>query len=257
MRSDLQSICATQSQCKCCGGRAFPYGVVDFHKNCEQYRRNALDISGVPIYYHRCPTCGFIFTTAFDHFTHQDFQRHIYNDQYLLIDPDYKEARPRLNAGILSNLFQAARPRRILDYGGGSGTLAEMLRTVGFSHVETYDPFVASYSTRPSDRFDCVICFEVVEHSTHPTGLFADMKELLLDPGIILFSTLVQPGDIDKQGLNWWYAAPRNAHVSLYTKPSLAQVGHQLGFTLGSFNESYHVFFRDIPEFAKHFIKTE
>jgi hypothetical protein len=102
-----------------------------------------------------------------------------------------------------------------------------------------------------------VICFEVVEHSTHPTGLFADMKELLLDPGIILFSTLVQPGDIDKQGLNWWYAAPRNAHVSLYTKPSLAQVGHQLGFTLGSFNESYHVFFRDIPEFAKHFIKTE
>jgi SAM-dependent methyltransferase len=256
MRSELQPICAKQAQCKCCGGQASPYGVVDFHKNCEHYRRNALDISGIPIYYHRCSTCGFIFTTAFDHFTDQDFQRHIYNDEYLLIDPDYKEARPRMNCGILSNLFQRQKPRRILDYGGGSGTLAEMMHTVGFSEVVTYDPFVPRFSTKPSERFECVICFEVAEHSTDPTGVFADMKDSLVDGGIILFSTLVQPSDIDRQGLNWWYAAPRNAHISLHTKPSLAQIGDRLGFKLGSFNESYHVFFSEIPEFAKHFLKV-
>ncbi len=256
MKSDLRSICDKQTQCKCCGGRAFPYGVVDFHKNCELYRKNALDISGVPIYYHRCPTCGFLFTTAFDHFTNQDFQQHIYNEEYSLIDPDYQDARPRLNAGILSNLFQKDRPKRILDYGGGSGTLAQMLQTVGFPRVVTYDPFVSQFAAKPSDRFDCILCFEVVEHATDPGGLFADMKELLTDSGIILFSTLVQPEDIDKLGLNWWYAAPRNAHISLHTKPSLAQIGHRLGFTLGSFNESYHVFFREIPEFAKHFLKS-
>jgi SAM-dependent methyltransferase len=256
MRSELQSICARQAQCKCCGGMAFPYGVVDFHKNCEAYRKNALDISGVPIYYHRCPACGFIFTTAFDHFTEQDFQRHIYNDEYLLIDPDYTEARPRHNAGILSDLFKSARPRKILDYGGGTGTLAEMLRMVGFPHVETFDPFVASYARKPTDRFDCIVCFEVVEHSTDPTGLFADMIEMLADPGIIIFSTLVQPADIERQGLSWWYAAPRNAHISLHTKPSLAQVAHRLGFKLGSFNESYHVIFRDIPDFATAFLKV-
>jgi 2-polyprenyl-6-hydroxyphenyl methylase/3-demethylubiquinone-9 3-methyltransferase len=129
-----------------------------------------------------------------------------------------------------------------------------MLRTVGFPRVDTYDPFVPDHSTRPSPPYDCVICFEVVEHSTDPTSLFADMSELLSASGIIVFSTLVQPDDIDSQGLNWWYAAPRNAHISLYTKQSLAQVGHRLGFRLGSFNQSYHVFFRDVPDYAKHFL---
>jgi SAM-dependent methyltransferase len=257
MKTDLQPICPKHVPCKCCGAQASCYGVVDFHKNCEHYRRNALEVSGIPIYYHRCPTCEFIFTTAFDHFTTEDFARYIYNEEYPLIDPDYKEARPRANAGILCNLFQVIKPRRMLDYGGGSGVLAETLRTVGFGPVETYDPFVPRFRTKPSDRFDCVVCFEVVEHSTDPASLFADMNETLTDSGIILFSTLVQPADIDRQGLNWWYAAPRNAHVSLFTKMSLHKVGERFGFYLGSFSESYHVFFRDVPDFARHFIKME
>jgi hypothetical protein len=68
---------------------------------------------------------------------------------------------------------------------------------------------------------------------------------------------LLQPADIDQQGLNWWYAAPRNAHVSLYTKTSLYNIGQRFGFQLGSFTESYHVFFREVPDFARHFIKME
>ena len=106
----------------------------------------------------------------------------------------------------------------MLDYGAGSGVLAETLRTVGFAQVDTYDPFVPRFSVRPSDRFDCVVCFEVVEHSTDPASLFSDMSDLLGDSGLIFFSTLLQPADIDRQGRAWWYAAPRNAHVSLYAR---------------------------------------
>src|SRR5260370_4121273 len=94
--------------CKCCGAMAPLYGVVDFHKNCEVYRRKVLDVSGVPIYYYRCPACQFIFTTAFDHFTKEDFLRYIYNEEYLLVDPDYQEVRPRGNSVALSSLFSAA-----------------------------------------------------------------------------------------------------------------------------------------------------
>ncbi len=257
IRMELQPICPKHTQCKCCGQQASRYGIVDFHKNCESYRNNALEISGIPIYYHRCPACGFIFTTAFDQFSNEDFEHYIYNDQYPLIDPDYREARPKGNAGLLSNLFQVNRPRRVLDYGGGSGVLAETLRTVGFAHVDTYDPFVPRFRTRPSDRYDCVVCFEVVEHSTDPVSIFADMDALLNDRGMIFFSTLLQPADIDRQGLNWWYAAPRNAHISLHTKTSLHKVGERFGFNLGSFTESYHVFFREIPDFARHLFKVE
>jgi SAM-dependent methyltransferase len=255
MNSGLQPMCAQQTPCKCCGAPAFRYGVVDFHKNCEIQRRKVLDISGVPIYYYRCPICHFIFTTAFDHFTNEDFLRHIYNEEYALVDPDYQEARPRGNAATLCQLFSAARPSRILDYGGGNGVLAELLRASGFSQTETYDPFVPRFSAKPPDRVDCIVSFEVVEHTTDPARVFAEMNDLLTDPGLILFSTLLQPGDIDQQGLNWWYAGPRNGHVSLFSRASLAKVVEPFGFKLGSFNDALHVLFREIPEFARHFIK--
>jgi 2-polyprenyl-6-hydroxyphenyl methylase/3-demethylubiquinone-9 3-methyltransferase len=256
MDARIQPICPEQIQCKCCGAAAFRYGVVDFHKNCEIYRRNALAISGVPIYYHRCPRCRFLFTTALDHFTHEDFQKHIYNEQYPLIDPEYQEIRPRDNAAKVCGLFVDIKPERVLDYGGGSGLMGQLIRAGGFPHVDIYDPFVSHFSEKPVGRYDCVICFEVVEHATDPEHIFRNMSELLTDDGLILFSTLIQPADIDQQGLNWWYAAPRNAHVSLYTKQSLAMLVQPLGFNLGSFNESYHVLFRGVPDFARHFIRT-
>jgi 2-polyprenyl-6-hydroxyphenyl methylase/3-demethylubiquinone-9 3-methyltransferase len=255
MNLGMQAICARVTTCKCCGAPAFPYGVVDFHKNCEIHRQKVLDVSGVPIYYFRCRECRFIFTIAFDQFSAEDFLLHVYNEDYLLVDPDYREARPRGNAELLRNLFSTARPRRILDYGGGNGVLAESIRSAGFAQVETYDPFVPRYSARPPGRFDCVVSFEVVEHSTDPVHSFADMNDFLADPGLILFSTLLQPHDIDQQGLNWWYAGPRNGHVSLYSRASLAKVVERFGLTLGSFNENLHVLFRDVPDFARHFIR--
>ena len=255
MSSGLRAICAKQTPCKCCGEPAFLYGVVDFHKNCEIYRRKVLDVSGVPIYYHRCPECQFIFTTAFDHFTNDDFRRYIYNDEYLLVDPDYQDSRAKGNADLLCNLFSVDRPRRILDYGGGNGALAERLRAARFFQTETYDPFVPRYAARPRDRFDCVVSFEVVEHSTDPAQAFSDMNDLLTDSGLIVFSTLLQPVDIDRMGLNWWYAGPRNGHVSLFSRTSLERLVQPFGFQLGSFDEHLHVLVRDVPQFARHFIR--
>ena len=256
MQAVLRPVCAKRTLCKCCGGLALPCGVVDFHKNCEMLRRHVLDISGVPIYYHRCSACGFIFTTAFDHFTKDDFARFIYNEDYVQVDPDYLEARPRSNAGLLCRLFSGARPRRILDYGGGNGALSDLLRAEGFPEVDTYDPFVPRHSARPTDRYDCVVCFEVVEHAHDPARVFADLNDFVTNPGLILFSTLVQPADIDSQGLNWWYAGPRNGHVSLYSKASLQQLVQPFGFRLGSFNDGMHVLFREVPDFARHFIRA-
>src|SRR6516164_5152616 len=100
-----QAFWPKQATCKCCGAAALLYGVVDFHKNCEIYRRRVLDVSGVPIYYYRCPACQFVFTTAFDHFTTDEFLKYIYNEEYLVVDPDYIESRPRGSAANICGLF--------------------------------------------------------------------------------------------------------------------------------------------------------
>lgn len=253
MAIELQAVCPRELPCKCCGAAARIYGVVDFNKNCSMHRGVLLPMSGMPVYYHRCGACGFIFTAAFDAWAQEDFAAHIYNDDYRQVDPDYEVVRPRSTAQNISRLFEAMRPQRLLDYGGGSGAMAEALRAEGFPHVDTYDPFVPRHATRPTMKYDCITSFEVAEHSTDPKRTFADMVGLLDDPGLIVFSTLVQPADIQRQGLNWWYAGPRNGHVSLYAQESLQRLIQGLGYTFGSFNDNVHLMFRNLPAFANHF----
>jgi 2-polyprenyl-6-hydroxyphenyl methylase/3-demethylubiquinone-9 3-methyltransferase len=245
-----------EAVCKCCGGKAPIYGLVDFHKNCEQRRVPVLKLSGIPIYYHRCLSCKFVFTAAFDAFTNQDFAERIYNADYRLVDPDYDRVRPVELAKILNRLFPNPRPNRVLDYGAGTGLLGDLLSAAGFPQVVAFDPFVDRHSTRPIGKFDLIICAEVMEHSTDPRRLIADLDEFLDTPGLVFLTTVVQPENLEEIGLNWWYAAPRNGHVSLYSKLSLAILGKSLGFHVGSFDEANHIIFRRMPEFAHHILKA-
>jgi len=230
------------------------YGVVDLNKNCEVARQVVLPCCGIPVYYYRCANCKFLFTTFFDGFTPADFARVIYNDDYLLVDPDYVSARPGANAAMLQELFSASKPNRLLDFGGGNGTLARLLANKGFAHVDCYDPYIARYSQKPPHQYDCIVSFEVLEHLTDPIRALADLNDLLADPGLVLFSTLLQPDNIDQLGLTWWYAGPRNGHVSLYSRESLLRLAQRFGLKLASFNQNLHLLFRNPPAWSRHFL---
>jgi hypothetical protein len=107
---DLSPVAPSQVPCKCCGGKASVYGVVDLNKNCEAAKnRFPLPLAGVPIYYHRCQSCGLIFTVRFDDFSKSDFAEHIYNRDYRLVDPDYAQDRPLQNAKMLIGAFAKTR----------------------------------------------------------------------------------------------------------------------------------------------------
>lgn len=227
--------------------------MTDFNKNCEAFKSNPLPLCGIPIYYHRCGRCGFIFTTAFDEFTNEDFLATIYNAEYLLVDPEFADRRPRGNAALLNSVFTEHKNISILDYGGGNGRLAALLRSNGFSSVDAYDPFITEFSVRPKKRYDCVVCFEVVEHSNRPLETFSDMDSFLEADGLLLFSTLLQPADIDQAGVGWWYIAPRNGHVSIFSAAALAAALSPVGLHLGVFNAGMHAACRRVPAFARHF----
>jgi len=239
--------------CSVCFGHALEVGSVDFNKSCEDVRQASAPLTGIPIYYHRCPRCGFIFTTAFDAFTPEDFLRHIYNDQYARFDPDYLDARPKSNAQYLARIFGNSKDIRILDYGGGSGQLAGLLRHQGFANVETYDPFVPAFAGKPGGTFDLVLAFEVVEHSPTPRETFADIVSLMNRPGMTLFSTAIQPPEIAQAGVNWWFIAPRNGHISIHTSLSLELLAKELGLrTVSTPSKVWHLLLDDVPPFARH-----
>jgi SAM-dependent methyltransferase len=239
-----------QAPCKICGDGCGLFGLVDFHKSCEEARGKKLPLSGFAVYYRRCGRCGFVFSGNFDGWGKEDFQKYIYNADYERVDPDYAEIRPAANANLVAESFAEARGTlRILDYGGGAGLMAELLRGRGFA-AETYDPF-STFKVLPSERFDLVTCFEVMEHVPWPRETVRAMVGLLQDEGAILFSTLMQPAEFGRVGLGWWYAAPRNGHISLYTMAALARLFGEVGMKVVSFSAGMHMAYRRVPRFAR------
>lgn len=244
--------------CKCCSEVAILYGVVDFNKNCEvQRNRHVLPVSGIPVYYYQCPACKCIFTILFDDFTKNDFLTHIYNADYVLVDPDYVEVRPKSFATGINDAFSQQKHISILDYGGGNGLLERSLEESGFSDVDTYDPFSPIYATKPDKRYDCILSFEVFEHSIDPYHTLQEIDGLLKPNGIVIFSTLTQPQDIDDIGLSWWYVGPRNGHVTIHSIQSLQVLARLFTFSLAHFNSGLHLLFREMPDFARHLIRTD
>jgi len=242
--------------CKICSAPSPLYGVVDFNKNCEAIRGLALPKSGVLVGYNRCPDCGFLFTPAFDGWGHEEYGQAIYNDEYAIVDPDYKQIRPAGNAGMLTKMFWADKGSlSLLDYGGGNGVLADTLARNGFQSAATYDPFNPAFAELPARRFNIVSCFETLEHVPDPLAQIAAIAKCVADKGLVIFSTLVQPADFDKEGLDWWYVGPRNGHISLFSKEALAQAWRRQGFSFGSFSSNLHIACRELPAFARHLMR--
>jgi 2-polyprenyl-6-hydroxyphenyl methylase/3-demethylubiquinone-9 3-methyltransferase len=227
------------ARCKICSAAAPLFGAVDFHRSCVEPAGLRLAPSGHLVHYHRCGTCGFLFTAALDEWTIEDFAEHVYNAGYAAMDPEYRETRPARMARMVSAAFAASREGlRVLDYGGGDGLLASLLRDAAFD-AESWDPFVEG-GAPPDRRYDLITCFEVLEHVPDPHGTAAAIAGLLSPGGMLLFSTLLQPPDIAAQSMGWWYIGPRNGHVSLFSAESLSRLWAALGMRMDTLSEGLH-----------------
>lgn len=239
-------------QCPVCGDCCELFDVVDFNKSCEELRGKFLRLAGSPVYYALCGACGFCFAPEFRNWNRQDFSEKIYNDGYLLVDPDYLDARPRANANsLLSNLGDQGRLVRHLDYGGGSGLLSKILNDSGWQST-SYDSFDnQNTDIHELGKFGLITAYEVFEHAQNIQSLMADVRALLAQDGIVLFSTLLSNGNIvPNKRLNWWYAAPRNGHISLFSRESLTILAQANGLNFASFSEGFHIFYTVLPAWA-------
>lgn len=234
--------------CKICSSASNLYGVVDSNRPCQIDGGNQPPLSGIPVYYRRCGSCGFLFTDAFDDWGMEQFRTHIYNDDYRLYDPDYAVARPIANATMVGDLWANHRSdMRVLDYGGGNDVFCSALRARGFKEAITYDPMVPEHAGRPEGKFDLVTCFETLEHVPDPATSIAEIAEYVSDPGAVLYSTLTPPADFEKLGVSWWYVGPRNGHISMFTKQALAIAWQRHDYRTASFSEGMHMSFKTLP----------
>lgn len=246
-----------EGDCPVCAGRWSLFDVVDFHKICLEERGQFAPLCGVPIYYGRCQDCGFIFSPQMHKWTDADFAEWVYNEQYVLVDPEFVEIRPNHFADVIWRSFgDYAALIKHLDFGGGRGVLSATLRDRGMDSV-SYDPFHGEGASLPEGKFNFISAFEVFEHASQIDRLMNELAGLAADDCAIVFSTLVSDGRVNEvQRLQWHYAAPRNGHISLFSQRSLEILGGRWGFEFGSFggsSGSLHAFWRGRPAWAHFF----
>lgn len=244
--------------CPVCGGICLSLDTVDFNKTCLEPPPGLRRLPGLSIEYVLCTRCGFSFAPEFAHWSLDQFAERIYNDQYVLVDPDYVHARPLGNAANLTEMFGgSAGAIRHLDYGSGAGALVKELGKSGWNSA-SYDPFV-DRDVRLEDlgQFDLITAFEVFEHVADVQQLMRNLRSLLRPGGVVFFSTLLSNGNIQLGArLTWWYASPRNGHISLFSRNSLALLAKDGGLQFASFSPGFHVFYTQVPAWASHVIRS-
>jgi 2-polyprenyl-6-hydroxyphenyl methylase/3-demethylubiquinone-9 3-methyltransferase len=233
--------------CKICRGASALFDVVDFAKCCDPAPYPA-GLEGVPVYYRRCNECGFIFTEFFDDFAPQQWSAHLYNDDYYRkVDPAYADQRPASNARGVDQLLRRHRADTIgLDYGGGSGRTCQRLRELGYA-FDTFDPFgERSLTPEYAGRYNFCTAFEVAEHTPDPRGFVDAIVTLASKERLgILVGTQLHDGIVsDASRLSWWYAAPRNGHISIYSRRSMEILARQFGLDYTRLSARTHLLTR-------------
>jgi len=256
----MTSTITKTTDCSICSGSTAFLDVVDFNKSCEELRGTYLPLSGIPIYYRICDSCDFVFAPEIHTWDDAMFIERIYNEAYITVDPDYQSVRPQSNSELLVNVF-ASNSEQInhLDYGGGNGVLSNSLCYKGW-RSKSYDPFPKSQtSIEELGKFNLITAFEVFEHVPNPKKLISDILTLMSDDSLVLFSTLLADEYIKKnKRLDWWYAAPRNGHISLYSRKSLNLLAVEHNLIFGSFNDGVHFLLKgSVPSWASHLITIE
>jgi SAM-dependent methyltransferase len=245
-------------RCPVCGAMASYLDTVDLNKSCEEIRGLHLPSLGYGIDYHLCDSCGFCFSPEIRTWGFEEFEQRIYNDGYEQVDPDYKYDRPMNNAKSIEQAFGKSRQSiSHLDYGGGSGLLSATLRESGWMS-KSFDPFVdRNLSVDELGKFDLITAFEVFEHVPDIDQLMGDLEMLCKPNGLILFSTLLSDGNISRsRKLDWWYASPRNGHISLFSQKSLAIALAKKELQLASFSSGMHAAFWGVPDWARSVIRS-
>lgn len=217
-------------------------GDKDFSYSCNDHfqGQSQFETSHLPVPYYRCEACAFTLTAAFDDWLADDFKAFIYNDSYLLADPQFSSERPWRNAQMVAALWNRALLTTVLlDYGGGDGTFARHLHEKGLK-CQSYDAFHGGQEPEPGKTFDIVTCFEVIEHVPHRdlNDWFSRLSCLLSPGGTLLLSTEVIDSNPE---IDNWYIAPRNGHISLHSSTSLGLLAKRHGMSLMSINHEMHL----------------
>ena len=173
-------------------------------------------------------------------------------------DPDwleiaYTDAISSLDTGIVERCVDVAnvltpflwrqKGATALDFGGGIGLLARLMRDRGFDFISR-DPissYVLPLPEREESHVYLITMIEVLEHLTNPLAV---LEECLSNCDLVFISTHLIP----TSGLSpdWHYLQPNTGqHIFFCSEVTLKRIASNLGVMVTSNGENLHVFHRE------------
>lgn len=114
-----------------------------------------------------------------------------------------------------------------LDFGAGTGpVITKVLNNNGY-HLNLYDPFFHPDISVLNEKYDFIVCCEVIEHFHQPLKEFQLLKSLLKPNGKLYCMTDIYSQVID---FSKWYYKNDPTHVIFYTEKSLQWIQKEMGF---------------------------
>jgi 2-polyprenyl-3-methyl-5-hydroxy-6-metoxy-1,4-benzoquinol methylase len=207
----------------------------------------------------KCKHCGLIFVNPrISQEVNDNYYRFEIEGDHKFIDHhfiDTAQTQTPYWTRILRLINQQKKQGKLLDIGSGNGAFLVQARLAGFD-VEGQDisPYFLNYCKKtyglkihegelsslhlPSNCFDIVTLFDVIEHHRQPQDLLQEVRRILKPDGIIVIST----HDIGNffarlYGKKWRMIYPIG-HLIYYTKQTLANSLKQSGFQIVRIGEA-------------------
>jgi len=117
----------------------------------------------------------------------------------LFVEQDPESRRHR---EMFAHAIASRRPEKILDYGGGHGTLARLIvDRCPEAVVELFDPYSLARSAKSFDQvelldensYDVIVATDVLEHVRDPLRLLQKLSKLLTPGGWLLLANCFEP----------------------------------------------------------------
>ncbi len=175
--------------------------------------------------FYSCPACDGIFRDP-ETFLSPETERARYeqhnNDT---TDPGYRAfVSPLVNA-ITSRMPPTSRG---LDFGAGPGPVGSVLLAERGYHTVCYDPYFHNTPEILAEKYDFILCCEVIEHFYSPALEFQRLGSLLHPGGSLFCMTHLYSDDID---FSAWYYKNDETHVFFYRTTTMEFIARRFGFS--------------------------
>jgi len=175
--------------------------------------------------YFQCSRCYAVFLDPASRANKEDEKARYLHHQNDVYDLGYQQFTSLISDAVLRDYSPKDKG---LDFGAGTGPVIAKLLTDQHFNIRLYDPFFHNHPPLLEEKYDYIVCCEVMEHFYHPAKELALLKRLLKHNARLYCMTEIYNEEIDFKS---WHYKSDPTHVFFYHQQSLNYIKEQFGFS--------------------------